>query len=164
MIIEKLSKHHKKEDFDCGNIFLNEFIKKYAHQNQNRYLVGVTYVIHIDNKIIGYITLSASSIKKTFLNSKKPYEDVPVLRIGRLAIDKSYQKKGIGKKLLKFAFNKALELKDNFGCIGIVVDSKEEAIGFYKHFGFIEMNVIEKHLTTPMFLSIKVFQDIRKSK
>jgi len=155
MIIEKLSRYHNREEFDCGNEFLNEFIKKYAYQNQNRYLVGITYVIHIDNKVIGYITLSAGSIKKTLMNKKKPYDDIPVLRIGRLAVDNNYKNKGIGKKLLKFAFNKALELKDTFGCVGIVVDAKKEAIPFYKHFGFIEMNVIEKHLTIPMFLSIK---------
>jgi GNAT superfamily N-acetyltransferase len=162
VIIEKLNKYHKKKEFDCGNIFLNDFIKKYAYQNQNRYLVGVTYIIHIDNKVIGYITLNASSIKKFIINVNKPYEDIPVLRIGRLAIDKFYQKKGIGKKLLKFAFNKALELKNSFGCIGIVVDAKEEAINFYKYFGFIEMNTIEKHSTTPMFLSIKILKMKKK--
>lgn len=158
MIIEKLSKHHKKETFDCENVFLNDFIKKYAYQNQSRYLVGVTYVIHINNKIIGYITINAASIKKVFINNKKPYEDIPVLRIGRLAIDKHYQNKGIGKKLLKFAFYKALKLKEDFGCVGITVDAKEDAVNFYKQFGFIEINSIKKHLTIPMFLSIKVFE------
>ena len=51
-----------------------------------------------------------------------------------------------------------MELKDNFGCVGIIIDAKEEAIEFYKHFGFIEMKIIEKYLTVPMYLSIKVFQ------
>ena len=106
-------------------------------------------------KIIGYITLSAASIKKVTLNKNKSYEDIPVLRLARLAVDKNYQKQGIGKKLLKFSIQKALELKDSFGCIGIVVDAKEEAVGFYKKYGFIEINSMEKHLTTPMFLSIK---------
>ncbi len=161
MIIEKLSKHHNIKNFDCGNKILNEFIKKYAYQNQNRYLIGITYVIHINNQIIGYITLNASSLKKTYLKIKKPYEDIPVLRIGRLAVDKSYQKKGIGKKLLKFAIKKAIELKENYGCVGIIVDAKEEAVNFYKKFGFIEINTIEKHLTIPMYLSMKF---IKKSK
>ena len=155
MIIEKLNRFHKKDEFDCENKLLNDFLKKYAYQNQHRYLVGVTYVIHIDMKIIGYITLSAASIKKVTLNKNKPYEDIPVLRLARLAVDKNYQNQGIGKKLLKFALQKAIELKDSFGCIGIVVDAKEEAIDFYKKYGFIEINSMEKHLTTPMFLSIK---------
>jgi GNAT superfamily N-acetyltransferase len=155
MIIEKLNQFHNKENFDCGNLLLNEFLKKYAYQNQNRYLIGVTYVIHINNRIIGYITISAASIKKVNITANKPYEDIPVLRIARLAADKSYQKKGIGKRLLKFALNKAIELKENYGCAGIVVDAKEEAIEFYKKYGFIEMNTLEKHITTPMYLSMK---------
>ena len=159
MIIEKLNKFHKKDEFDCGN----KFLKKYAFQNQSRYLVGVTYVIYIDNKVIEYITLTASSsLKKVTLNKNKPYEDIPVLRIGRLAVDKKYQGKGIGKKLLKFSLNKALELKENFGCVGVVVDAKEEAIEFYKKYGFIEINSLEKHLTIPMFLSIKAILNAKK--
>jgi len=46
MIIEKSSKHHNRENFDCGNQFLNDFLKKYAYQNQTRYFVGITYVVH----------------------------------------------------------------------------------------------------------------------
>ena len=156
MIIEKLNRFHKKDGFDCGHELLNDFLKKYAYQNQHRYLVGVTYVIHINNQIIGYITLTASSIRKITLNKNKPYEDIPILRLARLAVDKNYQNKGIGKKLLKFAVYKALELKENFGCVGIVADAKEEAVGFYKKFGFIGIQSIERSLTFPMFLSIKV--------
>jgi len=155
MIIEKLSRFHNKENFDCGNPLLNDFLKKYAYQNQNRYLIGVTYVIHIDNKIIGYITISAASIKKVNIQANKPYEDIPVLRIARLAVDKSYQKKGIGKRLLKFTINKAIELKENYGCAGIVVDAKDEAVEFYKKYGFIGMNTFEKHINVSMYLSLK---------
>ena len=71
MIIEKLFKHHNKENFNCGNQFLNDFIKKYAYKNQTRYFVGITYVAHLNNQVIGYITLSASSIKKFYLIRKK---------------------------------------------------------------------------------------------
>jgi len=159
MIIEKLSKNHKREDFDCGNNFLNDFLKKYAYQNQIRYLVGVTYVAHIENVVIGYITISASSIKRVSIDNKKPYDDLPVLRVGRLAIDKEYQHKSIGKLLLKFAIKKAIELKENYGCIGIVVDAKEEAKKFYKKYGFIEINTLQKSLTTPMYLSIKTIKE-----
>ena len=155
MIIEKLSKHHKRENFDCGNQFLNDFLKKYAYQNQTRYFVGVTYVAHFNNQVIGYITLSASSIKKVLLDKKKPYEDLPILRIGRLAIDKKYQRKGIGKQLLKFGIQKAIEMKNNYGCIGIVVDAKEKALNFYKQFGFVKINALESHYTISMFLSLK---------
>jgi len=72
--LERLSKYHKKENFNCGDFALNEFLKKYAFQNQKKYYVGITYVI-IDNEnnIVAYITLSGISIKKTILKEKYPY-------------------------------------------------------------------------------------------
>jgi len=164
MIIEKLNKNHKKERFDCGNEVLNIFLKKYAYQNQNRYLVGVTYVLHKENLIYGYITISVSSIKKSQVLFKKPYEDIPILRIARLAVDIKFQNNGLGKELLKFAINKAIELKNNFGCVGIVVDAKEQAIDFYKKFGFIEIKTFDKHLTSFLYLSIKTIEKIYKDK
>ena len=158
MVIEKLSKRHKRDSFDCGNELLNLFFKKYAFQNQYRYFVGVTYVIYEDIRVVGYITISASSIKRISLDGKKPYDDIPVLRIGRLAVDKNYQGKKIGERLLKFGIEKALELKEYFGCVGIVVDAKEEAIDFY---GFVTMQTLEKYITTPMYLSIKTMKKLK---
>ena len=111
--------------------------------------------------MIGYITISASSIKKASLDVKKPYEDIPVLRIGRLAVDKNYQGKKIGERLLKFGIEKAIELKERYGCVGIVVDAKEDAIDFYKNYGFVIMQTLEKHITTSMYLSIKAVENFK---
>jgi len=155
MIIERLNQYHNRDKFDCGNSVLNDFLKRYAYQNQHRYMVGVTYITHLDNRVVGYITISVSSIKKVSVDLKKPYDDIPVLKIARLAVDKLFKNRGIGKRLLKFAIIKAIELKDNYGCVGIVVDAKPEAIGFYEHFGFIKINSIQKQITIPMYLSIK---------
>ncbi len=159
--MEKLSKRHKRDSFDCGNELLNIFLKKYAYQNQYQYFVGVTYVIHENIRVIGYITISASSIKKASLDVKKPYEDILVLRIGRLAVDRKYQGKRIGEKLLKFGIEKAIELKERYGCVGIVVDTKEDAMDFYKKYGFVTMQTLEKHSTTPMYLSIKTIDNLK---
>ena len=57
MVIEKLSKIHYKKNFDCGNQFLNDFLKKYAYQNQTRYFVGITYVAHKDSLFQKHIFL-----------------------------------------------------------------------------------------------------------
>ena len=158
MRIEKLEKGHKKTRFDCGNDVLNSFLKRYAYQNQQRYPVGVTYVAVNDTEVIGYVTLSASSIRKTALDAKKPYEEIPMMRIARLAVDKHFQGHGIGSKLLRFAFDKAKELKERFGCTGVVVDAKEQAVPFYERYGFIKVNTFEKGLTVPMYLSMRVIE------
>ncbi|WP_456480209.1 GNAT family N-acetyltransferase [Nautilia sp.] len=161
--IEKLSKVHNKESFDCGDEFLNLFLKRYAYQNQKRYLVGITYVISdINNDILAYITLSVSSIQKNSIDKNKPYEELPVLLIARLAVDNKYRKQRFGEELLKFAINKALELADNLGCVGIVVDSKPKAVDFYKKYGFEEIKTDTKTFLTKMFLPIKTLKKLKK--
>jgi len=158
MNIEKLNtKIHKRNNFNCGVEELNEFLKYFAYQNQNRYYVGTTYVIHNDtNEIIAFITLNVSVINKTQINASKPYKEIPVLRIARLGVDKKYQKQGNGKRLISFAFKKALELKDNFGCVGVVLEAKPQAESFYIELGFEKIN--EKSL----FLNIKLIQEALK--
>ena len=156
--IEKLSKNHKRDSFDCGNSFLNEFLKKYALQNQNRYYVGTTYIISNDEKnVIAYITLSGVSIKKTMLKEKYPYEELPALLIARLAVGEKYQKKVLGKILLTFAIKKALKQAEEVGCIGILVDAKEEAISFYEKYGFEKIKSVYP-VGQKMFLSIKTIK------
>lgn len=156
--IEKLSKIHKKEIFDSGNSFLNEYLKKYALQNQERHHISITYVITDNyNNIIAYISLSTTSIKKIDLKENYPYEYLPALLIARLAVDKRFQKQGLGKELLLFAIKKALKQSIEFGCIGIVVDVKEEAINFYKSYGFKEIKSLYPK-QSKMFLSIKTIK------
>jgi len=99
MSIEKLNnKIHKKDNFDCGIEKLNEFLKQFAYQNQNRYYIGTTYVICNDNnEIMAFITLTVSAINKKEINAFKPYKELPVLRIARSAVDKRFQRQGLGK-------------------------------------------------------------------
>ncbi len=163
--IEKLSRRHKREEFDCGNPFLNTFLRKYAYQNQNRYFVGTTYVIaDTEEKVLAYITLSISSIKKETVEKNKPYEELPVLLIARAAVDKKFQNMGFGKLLLKFALESAIDLSEKLGCVGIVVDSKPEAIDFYKKFGFQEIKTVTTNYTTKLFLPIKAVMMLYRKK
>jgi len=157
--IEKLNKKHKKKEFDCGNNFLNEFLKKYALQNQNRYYIGTTYIISDnENNIISYITISVITIKKVELEENYPYDELPAILIARLAVDKKYQNNKIGEELLVFAIKKALKLSEEIGCIGIVVDAKPEAYQFYKNYDFEEIKSFYPSITKKMFLSIKTIK------
>ncbi len=166
IVIRSLGADDIKSYFDCGNIELNQFFKNYASQNQFKNYIGVTYVAVINNIIVGFITISASSIKidnYTNIKIKLPKYPLPILRISRLAVDINYQNKGIGKKLFKQALNLALEQKNKFGCIGVVVDAKKESLDFYKQFGFEFIDIINGHINTRpfyqiMFLSIKTIQ------
>ena len=161
--IRKLQIDDKKDHFDCGDMELNQFFKRYASQNQFKHYIGSTYVAAIDNIIVGYVTISASSIKIADyenLKEKLPNYPLPILRVSRLAVDKNYQNKGIGKKLLKLVLKLSIEQKNSFGCIGIIVDAKSDAVDFYKKYGFEMIDIITGHIDIrpypkTMFLSIK---------
>jgi len=53
-----------------------------------------------------------------------------ILRLTRLAVDKDYQQKGIGKTLLKWVLKLTLKQKEQFGCFGLAVDARAQSVGF----------------------------------
>jgi GNAT superfamily N-acetyltransferase len=147
MIVEirELERGDNRSDFDCGNGALNLFFHRYAGQNQFRHHIGVTYIALIDEQIVGYATVSPASLDADKLPSRRklPFFPVPVLRIARLAVAAARQGLGIGKALLRFCFELAEKLRDEYGCVGVVVDAKKEAKTFYEQFGFIALDAVE---------------------
>jgi len=161
-MVRVLQKNDDLSSFDCDDLELNLFLKKYAKQNQFRHYIGTTYVYIYEEKIIGFATVSVGSIRSENIQniSKYPKYPLPILRISRLAIDKSFKNQGFGKELLKFAINIAKEQKDKCGCIGILVDAKEKSVKFYEKFGFEILEVKSGNLDIRpypkvMFLSMK---------
>ena len=65
-----------------------------------------------------------------------PRYPVPVLGLARLAVDKSAQSMGLGRLLLRFVLELAAKMADEFGCAGVVVDAKVDAVDFYAKYGF----------------------------
>jgi len=161
---------HKSDDlasFDCGIVELNQFLKQYAKQNQFRHYIGATYVAVVDECIIGYLSVSASSIRiddlSHELSKKLPRYPLPILRLTRLAIDVKYQNIGIGKQLLKFTLGLTVKQKEQFGCFALVVDAKEKSVGFYEAYGFESVDVLSGTLdirpyARSMFLSTKTIE------
>ncbi len=58
-------------------------------------------------------------------------------------MDRRAQGRGIGALLLRFAFKLALELRDRFGCVGVVVDAKAGAIAFHRRLGFRPLEALQ---------------------
>jgi GNAT superfamily N-acetyltransferase len=97
------------------------------------------------NTVIGYQCLAAGAIGHAEAPSKmkcnRP-DPVPVLVLGRLAIHKDHQQKGIGKALLNDASRRAIQAADIAGVTALLVHAiSEEARRFYLSRGFIESPV-----------------------
>lgn len=160
-----LERSDVKDDFDCGDPSFNDFLRRYAGQNQFRNYVGVTYVV-VDNRhsVKAYATVSASSLDLIALPEGDrhglPDYPLPVLRLARLAVDLRHQGVGIGRSLVRDMMLLALEQKRRVGCVGLVVDALPERISFYEELGFVVLDIVGggppfRSRSVPMFLSIR---------
>ena len=147
MEIRALRPSDDRSTFRSGDADLDRFLQKYAGQNQFRHHIGTTYVAAAGEHILGYATVAAGHIEVTGLPPKSqrrlPRYPLPILRLGRLAVDQSAQGQGVGEALLRFVFGLARRMASDFGCIGVVVDAKPGAVEFYRRYGFMPLDVIE---------------------
>ena len=161
MRLEKFdtSKSYNLKRFDCNNEMINTFVKKSLKKRVKRGL-SQAYILLDGDRVAGFYTLDSFAITRdSFEGSDKMPAGlppmVPVVKLGMLGVDKHYQRKGIGKRLLRDAFIKVVEVSDIIGCKGIYLLAESEAIAFYKKLGFIALNDTKP---TPMFLSIETIK------
>ena len=138
--ITALASHHDREDFDCGEPALNDFLRRYARQQAAKDF-NRTYVAVEDGapRILGFYSLSAGAIDFQDLPEKLrlPRYPIPVARLGRLGVDRRESGQGLGSMLLRHALRLSATLAEQIGLHAVVVDAKHaEAAGFYAHFGF----------------------------
>ena len=143
--------NHTREDFNCGVPELDRYLKQYAGQDVRRNLATLFVVVGDDtNRILGYYTLSNASVDTRIVPepSRKrlsKYNDVPAIRLGRLAIDQSVQRQGLGARLLANAVIRSVSNVSAWALM--VVNAKDDAAcAFYKKFGFESLKDDEKHL------------------
>lgn len=160
---ELLDKQHHREGFDCGKELLNSYLKFQAGQDVRRKLSACFVLCDKDSKIIhGYYTLCSHSISLHLLpdgiRKKLPpaYTAVPVILLGRLAIDKRQQGRGLGKILLIDALKRSYDISQELGSFAVVVDPLDEAAeNFYRNYDFITLPDSGK-----MFIAMKTLQHL----
>ena len=144
--IRRLEPRDDRSGFHSGNIDLDRFFQRYAGQNQFRHHIGTTYVAVHREHITGFVTVSSGEIvaerMPKALRKRLPAYPLPILRIARLAVDERFQGHGIGRLLLRAMLEIALEIRDRAGCIGVVVDAKQDAVAFYSSLGFKPMELV----------------------
>ena len=127
--IEKLRRDHAVDVFDCGREEFNRFLHQHALQNQHSG-GSQTYVARVHQTVAGDFALAVGSVEQ---------EEAPErVKKGWLAVDRHWQKRGIGAGLLKDATVRTLQAADIAGIRALVVRAKDdEAKGFYQHFNFM---------------------------
>lgn len=138
MQIIPLTGHHDRQGFDCDRQELNDWLRQVARQHQDKGL-SKTFVA-IDEaestQICGYYALTLAELENRHLPDawrKKLPRRIPGLRLGRLAVDKTFQNKGLGELLLIDALMRAQRIYTEAGGIGLFVDAiDEQAASYYR--------------------------------
>lgn len=152
-----LTEKHDLSGFSCTNEDINDFIHNEARDFQNERL-GISYVCMYADRIVGFVTLSMADLKKERMGSEDKLqigkENYPALQIGQLATCKDLESRGIGTFLCDFSLGMAYKLFEKVGCRFLVLNAKEDVIGFYEQYGFKLLPDQKKRREPVMFLNI----------
>lgn len=151
----KLESTDIKSDFHSGANELDTWLQKYAKQNLEANN-AVTYVTTTDDgKIVGYYAICSAGISKDHVPEsfgKKRPRDIPCILLARLAIDTSFQGKGIGRHLFRDAIIRAVSASESIGASCLLIHARDqEAKDFYtKQVDLLESPIDKLHLILPM--------------
>lgn len=154
--IDRLGKSHDRSAFDCGQPAMNEWLRDRAGQFDRRDL-SRTFVATrpAESRVLGYYAICTHRVVYDVLPPAEgkglPRLDVPVVLIGRLAVDRTAQGQGLGAILLVDALRRSLTVSEQVGIRAVEVDALDvPARNFYLKFGFGALLDDSRHLFLPL--------------
>jgi GNAT superfamily N-acetyltransferase len=138
--------------FDCGNALLNDWLRDQALKSEGS--SARTYVVKDGARVAGYYSLATGGVARESVPRKIRHglpRLVPVMVLGRLAVDLRYQQLGMGRGLLKDALLRTLQVSRQVGVRALLVHAiDDEAKSFYAAHGFIEFPAGSRTLFLPV--------------
>ncbi|EQC00167.1 GNAT family N-acetyltransferase [Photorhabdus temperata] len=153
---EPITKHHDRAAFDCGDSALNTFLHRHARQSHER--GGAKTFLAVDaansKKILGFYSLSPASVayERTpeVIKQGLARHEVPVFRLGRLAVDQSVQGAGLGGQLLLSAGRRCLLVASQAGGVALLIDAKNAKVAeWYANYGAMPLLDVPLSLLLP---------------
>lgn len=139
-----LTAEHRIDGFDCGKPELTDWLKAHALENEGR--SSRTYVVVANTgpqagDTVGYYTLATGGVTRSEIPRKIRHDlpnPVPVMMLGRLAVDERHPKKGLGPAMLREAMQRTLDISQAAGVRALMVHAiDDEAVTFYLKYGFV---------------------------
>ena len=156
---EPIGTHHQIGDFNSGVVSLDEWLKRRALANQASGAAR-TFVVCEAEKIVGYYALASGAVNVATSPGRfrrNMPDPIPVVVLARLAVDRAYQGRSLGRALVRDAARRVVHAADAIGIRGIIVHAiSDDAKAFYLALGF-EPSPIE-----PMTLMVTL-TDIHKN-
>lgn len=153
--LEVLRAEHDRKVFSCGVEPLDRYFREQATQDIRRRVSACYVAIDVaTSTIAGYYTLAAGGVPldemPALLAKRLPrYASVPVVRMGRLAVDQRYRGKKLGAALLWDAVLRAT--RSEIAAFALVVDAKNAtAAEFYRYHGFVALDDEQRRWLLPL--------------
>lgn len=141
---EPIQASHQLKDFNCGDEVLNNWLIHQALKNEQSG-ASRSYVVCSDDRVVGYYALSTGSIEHSGLPGKlrrNMPDPIPVLVLGRLAVDSGWQTQHLGRGLLKDAVLRACMVAQHVGVSALLVHCiSEKAKRYYLRYGFVGSSI-----------------------
>ena len=134
-----LERSHIVDEFDCGKPALDEFLTKYAMQNQSGGSARTYVVLTAQQRVAAYYSLAPGAVAIADAPDRiakgQPRHPIPVILMARFAVDRGFQGKGLGRTLFFDALTRALHGAEEIGGRAFFVEAKDaEAEQFYRKF------------------------------
>jgi GNAT superfamily N-acetyltransferase len=138
---EPLGDQHQLEGFDCGEESLNRWLRQRARHNERLGVSRTLVVCHgRSNEVIAYFCLSAGAIVLAEVPGRlrrNTPDPMPVVVLGRLAVDRRHQGLGLGRALVADALIRSLQARQRIGARALLVHAIDaQAAAFYRSLGF----------------------------
>jgi GNAT superfamily N-acetyltransferase len=152
-----IAKRHDRAAFDCGDADLNLYLQKYARQNHESGGAKCFVAAPADApaRILGFYTLSPASLEYSrapaLARKGLARYDVPVFRLGRLAVDRTVQGRGLGGALLLRAAYRCIRVAHDVGGVALLIDAKSDrAARWYESYGALRPDDAPLSLVLPL--------------
>jgi GNAT superfamily N-acetyltransferase len=154
---EPISKKHNRASFDCGEPELNTFLRQHARQSHDKGAVKTFVAISTaDSKtILGFYSLCPASLMYArtpeIVRKGLARHDVPVFRLARLAVNRFYQGRGLGGRLLLAAGRRCLLAAEEVGGVALLIDAKNDRVAnWYASYGALALADAPLSLLLPL--------------
>lgn len=148
---ESLDNGHDCATFDCGAPTIDAWLRTQAHRNEAGG-ASRTYVVAVDGTVVAFYSLSAFSLQRSTMTgrvSRNMPDPIPAILIGRLAVDRSCSRQGIGTGLLRDALLRCRDISEDLGARVVAVEAiGEDAATFYEARGF------DRSRSDPLLLTV----------
>jgi GNAT superfamily N-acetyltransferase len=136
---EPLNDEHQIDSFDSGEPVFDDWLRRRARANHASG-ASRTYVVCEGKMVVAYYALASGAIAQAAVPGRfrrNMPDPIPIVVLGRLAVDRGYQGRGLGRALFQDAARRVAQAADTIGIRGIVVHAiSEEARRFYISLGF----------------------------